>query len=54
MDALQGVSKVTRMESMRTTAFNSYLFLMIEDGEREAKCVETACGMFGANVDGRR
>ena len=29
-------------------AFNSYWFMLIEDGEREAKCVETACEMFGA------
>ena len=29
-------------------AFNSYLFPLIEDGEREAKCVETACKTFGA------
>ena len=36
------------MEWMSTTAFNSYLFPLIEDGERETKCVETACKVFGA------
>ena len=36
------------MELMRTIAFNSYSFPLFEDGEREAKCVETACKMFGA------
>ena len=36
------------MEWMRTTAFNSYLFPLMEDGEREARCVETACKMCGA------
>ena len=48
VDTLQSVNETTRMEWMRTTAFNSYLFPLIEDGEREAKCVETACKMFGA------
>ena len=43
VDALQSVSEATRMEWMRTTVFKSYLFPLIEDGEREAKCVETAC-----------
>ena len=36
------------MKWMRTIAFNWYLFPLIEDSEREAKCVETACKMFGA------
>ena len=36
------------MKWMRTIAFNWYLFPLIEDGGREAKCVETACKMFGA------
>ena len=48
VDTLESVNEATRMEWMRTTAFNSYLFPLIEDGERDAKCVETACKMFGA------
>ena len=45
---LQSVNEDTRVEWMSTTAFSSYLFQLIEDGEREAKCVETACKVFGA------
>ena len=33
---------------MRTTAFNSYWFPPVEDGERVANCVETACKMLAA------
>ena len=37
----------TRMEWICTTAFNSYFFPLIEDGERDAMGVATACKMFG-------
>ena len=39
------------MECMCTTDFNSYLLPLIEDGEREAKCVATAWKVFGGNED---
>ena len=45
---MQSINEAIRMKWMRTIAFNWYLFPLIEDGEREAKCVETACKMFGA------
>ena len=48
VETLQSINEATRMKWMRTIAFNWYLFPLIEDGEREAKCVETACKMFGA------
>ena len=42
------VKEATCTEWMRITAFNSYLFPLVEDGEREAMSAETACKMCGA------